>query len=81
MPDSQQAALEGFFSGGGRITTLWRVTDVQVAEDRASARIRGASRLEPVDSTPAVRPVNLRAVLEKTPDGWQLRSLGGSGAP
>jgi serine/threonine protein kinase len=81
MPDSQQAALEGFFSGGGRITTLWRVTDVRVAEDRATARIRGASRLEPADSTPVVRPLNLRAVLEKTPDGWQLRSLGGSGAP
>jgi serine/threonine protein kinase len=81
MPDSQQAALESFFSGGGRITTLWRVSDVKLDGDRATARIRGASRLEPPDSTPAVRPVNLRAVLERTPDGWQLRSLGGSGAP
>jgi len=81
MPDSQQAALESFFSGGGRITTLWRVSDVNLDGDRATARIKGASRLEPPDSTPAVRPVNLRAVLERTPDGWQLRSLGGSGAP
>jgi len=81
MPDSQQAALESFFSGGGRITTLWRVSDVNLDGDRATARIKGASRLEPPDSTPAVRPVNLRAVLERTPAGWQLRSLGGSGAP
>ena len=81
MPDSQQTALESFFSGGGRITTLWRVSDVKLDGDRATARIKGASRLEPPDSTPAVRPVNLRAVLERTADGWQLRSLGGSGAP
>jgi hypothetical protein len=81
MPDSQQAALESFFSSGGRITTLWRVSDIKVEQDRATARIRGASRLEPADSSPTVRPLNLRAVLEHTPDGWQLRSLGGSGAP
>jgi hypothetical protein len=79
MPESQQTSLEGFFAAGGRITTLWRVTDVRVDGDRATARIRGASRTEPADSAPAIRAVNLRAVLERTPDGWQLRTLGGSG--
>jgi serine/threonine-protein kinase len=81
MPDSQQAFLESFFSSGGRITTLWRVTDVRLDDAKATARIRGASRVEPADSAPVVRQVNLRAVLEHTPDGWRLRSLGGSGAP
>ncbi len=79
MPDSQQAGLEAFFAAGGHITTLWRVTDVRVDGDRATARIRGASRTEPADSAPAVRAVNLRAVLERTADGWRLRTLGGSG--
>lgn len=79
MPDSQQTSLTSFFAGGGHITTLWRVTDVRVEGDRATARIRGANRIEPADSAPTVRPVNLRAVLERTPDGWQLRSLGGAG--
>jgi serine/threonine protein kinase len=80
MADSQQTTMEAFFAAGGRITTLWRVTDVRVDGDRATARIRGASRTEPADSAPAIRAVNLRAVLERTPDGWQLRALGGSGA-
>jgi hypothetical protein len=78
MPDSQQASLTSFFAGGGRITTLWRVTDVRIEGDRATARIRGANRTQPADSAATVRPVNLRAVLERTPEGWQLRSLGGS---
>jgi serine/threonine-protein kinase len=81
MAERQQSSLEAFFAAGGRITTLWRVTDVRVDGNRATARIRGASRTEPADSAPAIRAVNLRAVLERTPDGWQLRTLGGSGGP
>ncbi len=80
MPDAQLTNLESFFGSGGRMQTEWKVSDITVDGDQATARVRGTTRTTPGGGNPALDTVDVRAGLERVTDGWRLRSFGGQGA-
>jgi serine/threonine protein kinase len=80
MPDAQLTNLESFFGSGGRMQTAWKVSDITVDGDQATARVRGTTRTTPGGGNPALDTVDVRAGLERVTDGWRLRSFGGQGA-
>lgn len=77
MSDAQQSYFESFFGSGGRMQTDWKISDIAVDGEQATARVRGATRSTPGGGNPALDPVDARATLERTSDGWRLRSFGG----
>jgi serine/threonine-protein kinase len=79
MPSAQQTYLESFFGAGGRMRTDWKVSDVTVEGDRATARVRGTTRTTPGGGNPSLEQVDARATLERAADGWALKSFGGPG--
>ena len=79
MPSAQQTYLESFFGAGGRMRTDWKVADVSVEGDRATARVRGATRTTPGGGNPSLEQVDTRVTLERAADGWTLKSFGGPG--
>jgi serine/threonine-protein kinase len=80
MPDAQLSNLESFFGSGGRMKTDWKISDVTVDGDQATARVRGTTRTTPGGGNPALDTVDARAGLERASDGWRLQSFGGRGA-
>ena len=79
MPGAQQTYLESFFGAGGRMRTDWKVSDVSVEGDRATARVRGTTRTTPGGGNPSLEQVDARVTLERAADGWTLKSFGGPG--
>jgi hypothetical protein len=79
MPGVQQSYLESFFGAGGRMRTDWKVSSVTLEGDQAKARVRGTTRSTPGGGNPALDQVDAQVTLERTPDGWRLRSFGGPG--
>jgi protein kinase-like protein len=79
MPSAQQTYLESFFGAGGRMRTDWKVSDVTVEGDRATARVRGTTRTTPGGGNPGLEQVDARVTLERAADGWALKSFGGPG--
>ncbi|MGE5687381.1 MAG: protein kinase domain-containing protein [Gemmatimonadota bacterium] len=79
MPSAQQTYLESFFGAGGRMRTDWKVADVSVQGDRATARVRGTTRTTPGGGNPSLEQVDTRVTLERAADGWTLKSFGGPG--
>jgi len=79
MPSAQQTYLESFFGAGGRMRTDWKVSDVTVEGDRATARVRGTTRTTPGGGNPSLEQVDARVTLERAADGWGLKSFGGPG--
>ncbi len=79
MPNAQQTYLESFFGAGGRMRTDWKVADVSVEGDRATARVRGTTRTTPGGGNPSLEQVDTRVTLERAADGWTLKSFGGPG--
>jgi len=77
MSEAQQSYLESFFGSGGRMQTDWKISDIAVDSAQATARVRGATRSTPGGGNPALDPVDARVTLERTSDGWRLRSFGG----
>jgi serine/threonine-protein kinase len=80
MSSAQLTNFEAFFGSGGRMQTDWKVSDVTVDGDQATARVRGTTRTTPGGGNPALDTVDVRAGLERGSDGWRLRSFGGHGA-
>jgi len=79
ISEGQLGYLDSLFTSGGRIRTIWRVTDVTLEGERATARIRGATRTEGADGAPIDRAMDSRVVLERQANGWQIRSMTRSG--
>jgi serine/threonine-protein kinase len=79
VSEAQVGYLDSLFTSGGRIRTIWRVTDIAVEGERATARVRGATRTEAADGTPSDRAMDSRVVLERRTDGWRIRSMTGPG--
>ena len=77
MSEAQQSYFESFFGSGGRMQTDWRISDIAVDSAQATARVRGATRSTSGGGNPALDPVDARVTLERTSDGWRLRSFGG----
>ena len=77
MPSAQQTYLESFFGAGGRMRTDWKVSDVTVEGDRATARVRGTTRTTPGGGNPSLEQVDARVTLERAADGWRLKGFGG----
>ena len=77
MSDAQQSYFESFFGSGGRMQADWKISDIAVDGEQATARVRGATRSTPGGGNPALDPVDARVTLERTSDGWRLRSFGG----
>ena len=77
MSDAQQSYFESFFGSGGRMQTDWKISDIAVDGDQATARVRGGTRSTPGGGNPALDQVDARATLERTSDGWRLRRFGG----
>jgi hypothetical protein len=77
MSEAQQSYFESFFGSGGRMQTDWKISDIAVDSAQATARVRGATRSTPGGGNPALDPVDARVTLERTSDGWRLRSFGG----
>jgi hypothetical protein len=79
MPNAQQTYLESFFGSGGHMKTEWKVSDIAVDGDQASARVRGTTRSTPGGGNPALDPVDAKVTLERATDGWRLESFGSQG--
>jgi hypothetical protein len=79
MPSAQQSYLESFFGAGGRMRTDWKVSDIAVEGDKATARVRGTTRITPGGGNPSLDPVDARVTFERAADGWRLTSFGGPG--
>jgi serine/threonine protein kinase len=79
ISEAQVGYLDSLFASGGRIRTIWRVTDVALQGERATARVRGATRTEAADGAPSDRAMDSRVVLERRTDGWRIRSMTGPG--
>ena len=79
VSEAQVGYLDSLFTSGGRIRTIWRVTDIALQGERATARVRGATRTEAADGTPSDRAMDSRVVLERRTDGWRIRSMTGPG--
>jgi len=79
MPNAQQTYLESFFGSGGHMKTDWKVSDIAVDGDHASARVRGTTRSTPGGGNPALDPVDAKVTLERATDGWRLESFGSQG--
>ena len=80
MSGAQLTNFESFFGSGGHMQTDWKVSDVTVDGDQATARVRGTTRTTPGGGNPALDTVDVRAGLERATEGWRLRSFGGQGA-
>src|SRR4029077_4531274 len=65
MPNAQQTYLESFFGSGGHVKTDWKVSDIAVDGDHASARVRGTTRSTPGGGNPALDPVDAKVTLER----------------
>ncbi|MGE5231710.1 MAG: serine/threonine-protein kinase [Deltaproteobacteria bacterium] len=79
MPGAQQSYLESFFGAGGRMRTDWKVSDIAVEGDRATARVRGTTRSTPGGGNASLDQLDARVTLERATDGWRLTSFGGPG--
>lgn len=80
IPEAQVGYLDSLFTAGGHIRTIWKVGDIAVNGDRATARVRGATRTEPAEGAPSVHAMDARVVLDRQADGWTIRSMAGPGA-
>ena len=79
IPETQVGYLDSLFTAGGHIRTIWKVGEVTVDGERATARVRGATRTEPSEGAPSVRAMDARVVLDRQADGWTIRSMAGPG--
>jgi serine/threonine-protein kinase len=80
IPEAQVAYLDSLFTAGGHIRTIWKVGDITVDGERATARVRGATRTESAEGAPSVRAMDARVVLDRQADAWTIRSMAGPGA-
>jgi serine/threonine protein kinase len=79
IPEAQVAYLDSLFTAGGHIRTIWKVGDITVDGERATARVRGATRTESPEGAPSVRAMDARVVLDRQADAWTIRSMAGPG--
>ena len=79
IPEAQVAYLDSLFTAGGHIRTIWKVGDITVDGERATARVRGATRTESAEGVPSVRAMDARVVLDRQTDAWTIRSMAGPG--
>jgi len=75
MSAAQRQGLEAFWKAGGVMTPQWKVSDITIDGDRATARIEGINRVSTRREPPSDQRVNLFARLERRGTGWHLVSL------
>jgi hypothetical protein len=75
MPADLRQGLQSFYGSGSAMQPRWTVSDVALAGNTATARVRGSNAVRTARGTRSEERVNLRARLERTATGWKLTAL------
>jgi hypothetical protein len=75
MAPAQRSYLANLFEAGGHMRTRWKVSDIAVNGDSATARVRGTTRTLPANGSPSEDRVDSRVVLHRVGGSWQLQSF------
>jgi hypothetical protein len=73
MASEQRSYLANLFEAGGRMRTRWKVSDIAVNGDSATARVRGTTRTLTANGSPSEDRVDSRVVLHRVGGTWQLQ--------
>jgi hypothetical protein len=75
MPADLRQGLQSFYGSGSTMQPRWTVSDVALAGNTATARVRGSNAVRTARGTRSEERVDLRARLERTATGWKLTAL------
>jgi hypothetical protein len=75
MAPAQRSYLANLFEAGGHMRTRWKVSDIAITGDSATARVRGTTRTLPANGAPSEDRVDSRVVLHRAGGSWQLLSF------
>ncbi|HEU5168936.1 MAG TPA: hypothetical protein VFU46_00275 [Gemmatimonadales bacterium] len=75
MTDARHSYLVSLFGAGGRMQPQWKISDISVRGDSATARVRGTTRVLAAGGNPYDEKVDARVLLDRTGGGWRIRSF------
>lgn len=75
LPASRQELLGGFFATGGRYSVRWKVTDLRVTGNRATAQLSGSTTEIRDGAFGSTRVVNEQVQLERRGNSWEISQI------
>ena len=75
LPASRQELMGGFFATGGRYSVRWKVTDLRVNGNRATAQLSGSTTEIRDGAFGSTRVVNEQVQLDRRGNTWEINQI------